>query len=637
MTAKIATSRAAQPSTSWRDWSILTGVKIIVAASFTMLFFALGYGTYVTREEMLAQKRAEIESVVQTAGTIVRGYVDRAASGQITAEEAKAGALRAIADIKFDRSNYAFVFTYDSEMIYHPNKKLQGRSLLNDADPAISAFAREISRAAKEGGGFAFYNFAKPGESAPTRKFSYIYDVPEWGWAIGAGLWVDDVDKTLLGVGEHLAVGLVPMAVVLLALVLVMTRNINGLLNSLAARMMAIAGGDLAVDIEGGERSDEIGAMARALEIFKTTAIEKQRMTRAREAEQREREASDRAAAETHEAETQVQAEARRMAEQRAIENERDIVMSSIGAGLARLAAHDLTFRLTARLPEAYAKLQADFNLAASELEQAMARVVEGAHAIGAMSGEIAGGADDLAQRTEHQAATIEETAAAMEELTATVRNSAEGASRAAEIVRRTMGDAEQSGVVMGEAVAAMGGIARSSHDIGKVVDLIEEIAFQTNLLALNASVEAARAGEAGRGFAVVAAEVRALSGRSAEAAKEINGLISSSSAQVEQGVALVGRTGGALERMIGQVQEINTLIADMATASREQAITLTEVGKAVASLDQTTQKNAGLVEETSVATQTLSAKGDELLALVGAFTIGSGRRPGAGRSHRAA
>ena len=383
----------------------------------------------------------------------------------------------------------------------------------------------------------------------------------------------------LVGLAWKLALALL----VLTPLVAFVVRRALLRLSRITEATKALAGGDLALDIPESLAGDELGELARALEIFKTTAIEKQRMTRAREAEQREREASDRAAAETHEAETLAQAEARRMAEQRAIENERDIVMSSIGAGLARLAAHDLTFRLTARLPEAYAKLQADFNLAASELEQAMARVVEGAHAIGAMSGEIAGGADDLAQRTEHQAATIEETAAAMEELTATVRNSAEGASRAAEIVRRTMGDAEQSGVVMGEAVAAMGGIARSSHDIGKVVDLIEEIAFQTNLLALNASVEAARAGEAGRGFAVVAAEVRALSGRSAEAAKEINGLISSSSAQVEQGVELVGRTGGALERMIGQVQEINTLIADIATASREQAITLTEVGKAVA------------------------------------------------------
>ena len=270
MSTSTANYKPGQSARSWRSWSILTGVKIIVAAAFAMLFFALSYGAYITREEMLAQKRVEIESVVETAGTVVRGYVDRAASGQITTEEAKAGALRAIADMKFARTNYVFVFSYDAELVYHPNKALMGRSLLNDLDPGISAFAREISRVAKAGGGFALYNFVKPGESAPTRKFSFIYDVPEWGWAIGAGLWVDDVDRSLIGVGEHLAFGLVPMAIVLFAVVMLMTRNIRGLLSGLTTRMMAISQGDLAVDVEGAERRDEIGAMARALGIFKT-------------------------------------------------------------------------------------------------------------------------------------------------------------------------------------------------------------------------------------------------------------------------------------------------------------------------------------------------------------------------------
>ena len=357
----------------------------------------------------------------------------------------------------------------------------------------------------------------------------------------------------------------------------------------------------------------------------------------------REREEADRQAGKRHEAEKLAQEEAQRLAEERAIQNEREAVVSSIGAGLSRLAARDMTFRLTGRLPDAYNQLQADFNAAASELEQAMAEVVRGSHSISTMSGEIADGAENLAQRTEQQAATLEQTAAAMEELTATVRNSAEGANRAAEIVHRTMGDAVQSGVVVEEAVTAMGSIEKSSREIEGVVELIEEIAFQTNLLALNASVEAARAGKSGRGFAVVASEVRALSQRSAEAAKDINVLISSSSAQVLQGVELVGRTGAALGRIVGQVTEINKLVAEMATASREQATTLSEVGKAVSTLDETTQKNAAMVEETSAATHALSTKASELLALVGAFTIaGHGtdlrhsRRSGLPRHHMA-
>ena len=380
--------------------------------------------------------------------------------------------------------------------------------------------------------------------------------------------------------------------------------------------MVALAGGDLQAQNPGKGRRDEIGEMAKAVEVFRANAVERENLAAAarrerQEAQRREREESDRLAAEMREGERQAQTEARRLAEQHEIER---AVVSEVGAALERLAARDLTYRLTGRLPDAYAKLQSDFNAAASALEQAMTDVVDGSQAIGAMSGEIAVGADELARRTEQQAATIEETAAAMEELAVTVRASAEGAGRAAEIVRRAKDDAEQGGVVVAEAVAAMGSIKKSSRDIGGVVDLIEQIAFQTNLLALNASVEAARAGEAGRGFAVVASEVRALSQRSAEAAKEINALISSSSAQVVQGVELVGRTGGVLERMIAQVQEIDRLIDNMATASGEQALTLSEVGKAITTLDHTTQKNATMVDQTSAATRALDSKGNELL-----------------------
>ena len=188
--------------------------------------------------------------------------------------------------------------------------------------------------------------------------------------------------------------------------------------------------------------------------------------------------------------------------------------------------------------------------------------------------------------------------------------------------MQRAVNDAEQSGGVVEDAVSAMDSIEKSSREIGKVVELIEAIAFQTNLLALNAGVEAARAGDAGRGFAVVASEVRTLSERSAQAAKEINVLISASSTRVAQGVELVGRAGEALKRIVGQVTHINRLAMDMATAAREQASTLSEVGKAIVSLDQSTQQNADMVENTSTSTRRLNTRGSELLALVGAFTI---------------
>ena len=249
------------------------------------------------------------------------------------------------------------------------------------------------------------------------------------------------------------------------------------------------------------------------------------------------------------------------------------------------------------------------------------------------MSHEIAQGATDLSQRTEEQAASLVEAAAAMEQLTATVRQTAAGADRAARIVRETREDAQSSGAVVEQTVAAMGGIETSSRAIGKVVDMIEEIAFQTNLLALNASVEAARAGEAGRGFAVVASEVRSLSLRAAGAAKEITTLIQASSAQVEHGVDLVKRAGAALTRIAEQVAHIDEVVTGIAGAAREQAATLSEVNKAVGEMERTTQGNSAMVEQTAVATQSLSLNANRLRELVGAFSVAESDRSDAPRA----
>ncbi|MCW2275868.1 HAMP domain-containing protein [Rhodoblastus acidophilus] len=405
----------------------------------------------------------------------------------------------------------------------------------------------------------------------------------------------------------------------LLAAIIVI-RSISRPLGQLIGAIGAIQAGRLDIDLPQAKRGDEIGAMARALEGFRTAEKEKINLNAAREAEARARAEADRKAAETRAQEQVEQEKARREGERAAIAAERRIVADTIGSGLARLAARDLTARL--KLPDVYAKLESDFNDAASALQQAMEDVIDSSNAVGAMSGEIAEAASDISRRSEQQAATLAETASAIEELTSTVRAGAEGAGNAAGNVRSARAEAEQSRGVISQAVSAMGAIEQSSREIGKVVDMIEEIAFQTNLLALNASVEAARAGEAGRGFAVVASEVRALSQRSASAAKEINGLITSSADAVERGVGLVGGAGTALARIIEQVGLLDAQVSSMAKATQEQAATLTQVSKAMASLDQTTQLNADMVVKTSKATEALDRQSESLLALVSDFQI---------------
>ncbi len=297
--------------------------------------------------------------------------------------------------------------------------------------------------------------------------------------------------------------------------------------------------------------------------------------------------------------------------------------VAEIGAAMEGLAAGDLTYRIETALPEAFEKLRSDLNAAIAQMQAAMQAIAGNVGGIRSGTNEITQAADDLSRRTEQQAASLEQTAAALDEITATVRRTAEGAKQARVVVSKTKTDAEHSGEIVRQAVAAMGGIEQSSQQISQIIGVIDEIAFQTNLLALNAGVEAARAGDAGRGFAVVASEVRALAQRSAEAAKEIKALISASAQQVGSGVKFVGETGEALSRIVAQVAEINSAVVEIASAAQEQATGLAEVNTAVNQMDQVTQQNAAMVEQSTAASHALAGEADELARLMSRFQLG--------------
>ena len=303
-------------------------------------------------------------------------------------------------------------------------------------------------------------------------------------------------------------------------------------------------------------------------------------------------------------------------------EAQRDAAIAALGQALSHMARGDLTTRLDQRFAEAYEALRADYNTAAAKLADALA-VIEGrVDGVRAGSDQIADASVSLAKRTERQAANLQETASAMDEITVTVGQTASGAKKAADVVARTRDDVRRSGEVVQQAVAAMTAIEGSSQEITNIISVIDEIAFQTNLLALNAGVEAARAGDSGKGFAVVAQEVRALAQRSAEAAKEIKTLITASTQQVDTGVSLVGRTGEALEKIVSQIAEIDGLVSEIASSAQSQAQGLSQVNSAVNQMDQVLQENAGMVEQTSVATQTLNADAALLADLVGQFEL---------------
>ncbi len=395
---------------------------------------------------------------------------------------------------------------------------------------------------------------------------------------------------------------------------LMLTRFVRGI-GMLEGVMSDMTAGKLEHEIAGRTRNDEIGRMAKSLEGFRLGALSKLALER--------------------EAEEARDAQATSRERQAAIDNAKAedlrVFVHAVEAGFDRLSSGDLTVRMNEAVASEFEPIRAKFNASVEQLEATIGSVVGAVGSMRVGLNQITVAAGDLSQRTEQQAASLEETVAALSEVARGVNGTAQSADDARAAATLAQREAEKGGAVVAQTVAAMSEIETSSNKIGNIISVIDEIAFQTNLLALNAGVEAARAGEAGRGFAVVAQEVRGLAQRSAEAAKEIKDLISTSSAQVAAGVELVSASGRSLEQIVAQVGGVATVVAEMAHSAREQSVSLREVSTAADQMDKVTQQNAAMVEETTAAAQSLSSETEELAALTERFQV---RVANGGRDH---
>jgi len=584
-------------------------INLLIAFAIVCQVGVVGYQLVKYRDVVWDQRRYELTNLVASALSIVDSEYAASQSGRLSVESAQADALQKLAAMRYGNGDYFWINDLQSRMVMHPIKpELNGRDLSDFKDPTGKRLFVEMTDVARaSGAGFVSYQWPKPGAAAPQPKLSYVAAFKPWGWLIGTGVYVDDLDALFLNQLKTQGALLLAVIAFCAAVSFAMGGRLARPIVAMSAAMERLAEGELDVAIEVDARARELDRMARAVQVFKRNAIEQRRL----EAEA----AANRASAE---------AERERAAAERAkAAEEQTEVVRRLGEGLKQVADGDLTVRLGEGFSAAYAQIRDDFNEAIDKLKSIVLTVVSSADVIAADARDISAASDNLSRRTEQQAAALEQTSATLGQVTETVKTSVASTGEARALVAAASQDAERSGAVVRQAVQAMQAIAGSSQQIGRILGVIDEIAFQTNLLALNAGVEAARAGEAGRGFTVVASEVRALARRSAEAAKEIKGLIAASTAQIDAGVGLVGETGRSLERILAQVAQINTAASEIAAGSRDQATALQEVNVAIEQMNDVTQQNAAMVEESTAAGHSLSEETAKLLRLVGQLQVG--------------
>ena len=619
-----------------------------IAVLLALFLVAMGISTLLAVNEVsnlrLADRQQELTSITDSAYSIVAGFEKRAQAGEITEAEAKAAATKVLGDLRYRDTEYLFITSDSGVSIMNPKApQVVGTDQMNLTDPnGVHFVANMVALAKSTGSGFVSYQYPRVKDGPPLDKMSHIIDFKPWGWMIGTGVYMDDVNAANQAALLHQLGAGALIAALLIAGALLLSRTITGPIRRMTNTMESLAAGKFGVEVRGAERADEMGAMARAVQVFKENGMKVAAMTEAEAArlvnDQQVRQQTLKGLREAFGTvvDAAVAGDFTQRVETKFADGELNAIATSINnlvetvdRGLAEsatvlsaLADQDLTKRVEGDFSGAFLNLKNDTNAVGDKLSDIVQQLKGTSGSLKLATGEILSGANDLSERTTKQAATIEETSAAMEQLAQTVTDNAkkaEGASSNAEGVTRI---AEEGGEVMAKANLAMESITASSAKISNIIGMIDDIAFQTNLLALNASVEAARAGDAGKGFAVVAVEVRRLAQSSAQASSEIKVLIQQSATEVVSGSKLVADASGKLAAMLEAVRENNALLSGIAGASREQASSIKEVTTSVRQMDEMTQHNAALVEEINAAIEQTESQASELDRIVDVFTV---------------
>ena len=572
----LATERVTPMATTETTRSAIKGWSIFAKLSLLLTAVTLVTATFITVANKLIIDQTVQEGVYTLGENVTYSVASRSGGAIRFGDQEKLLAdLSTVMEMSEGRSLHGIAIKTDGAVVASTGTAGEGE-IAELSALALAAIETNTAQASADGEFFA--------APATTSK-----GVPVGAVAM---LWSSETAKAdafnhqlmAYGVGA----GLFLLMIFLSSLIL--RRVVSGPLNDLGSSIVSIAEGNYTQPGQYLSRADEVGRIARNVEDLKHQLASAKAMEQERETAQ---------AHQKH-------------------------VVDALNNALKRMSDGDLTHAINDPFAEEYETLRSNFNSTRATMVSIIDSVIESSERIRSSAEEISVSSSDLSQRTESQAATLEETAAAMEQLNSSVRSAAEGAREVEGIMDETRATAEQSSKVVTDAVEAMSNIEASSVKISKILTVIDDIAFQTNLLALNAGVEAARAGEAGRGFAVVASEVRALAQRSSDAAQEIKHLIVESTEQVGEGVRLVGRTGEELDKIVSRVGTISGHVSGIATGAEEQSTTLNEINTGVSQLDQVTQHNAAMVEETTAASQVLRNDAAQLARVVAVFKTNS-------------
>lgn len=653
---------------------MLALVFLAILGVFAMQRAALS----VLDDETLELKETELTHLTDIAMSVLRSHHARAEAGEMTTEAAQQAALDVIAGLRYEGGNYFWVNDTNHIMIRHGAKAaLNGRNLKDLTDPnGVFIFQEFIDGVADGTPATVAYQWALPGAQEgdpPGDKLSVVQPFEPWGWIVGTGAYLTNIQAAQADVSAALNKILLAVSIAFTLAVALIAYSVTSPIRRLTTRMVDLAEGDTEGAMPYATDRNQFGDISRALCVFRDGLVERaslheheqQRALEEQERLQQEHEraqeaAEEKQAQEEAAREAELEREQERLAleaqnearereaaeERRRLEMERlaereernkaeaaerekraaanAMVVDALGRGLKKLANGDLGSEIAEPFEPEYEQLRTDFNAAIGALRSAIAGVNRNAEAIRTETGEIREAADSLSERTEGQAASLEETAAALHELTESVRSAAEGAEEAARMSEEAQSNAAKGGEVAHKAVGAMNSIRTSSQEISKITKVIDDIAFQTNLLALNAGVEAARAGEAGRGFAVVATEVRALAQRSSDSAQEISSLIANSNEKVQQGSELVDQTGAALASILTSVTDISERMAIIATSTSEQSAGINEINNAMNELDNATQQNSVMFQKTAASSHALTQETGALMSSVAHFQFSS-------------